>query len=180
MSIKICVNKFFLRTVGRMLPLRRHPGGKIANRIRCSFAKGIVQSMGRDCIIEKGAIVQKGCVFGDKTSIGPNCGIEENVVFKGYNMMAPNVRIFTKSHYYDESKHCFDGLTKPRTVTIGEHVWIGYGVIILPGVSIGDHTIIGAGSVVTKDIPSGVIAAGNPCSVKKVLDKDFYLNTKFD
>lgn len=47
-------------------------------------------------------------------------------------------------------------------------------VIILPGVTIVEHTIIGAGSVVTKDIPSGVMAAGNPCVVKKIIDTEFY------
>ena len=89
-------------------------------------------------------------------------------------MMGPNVRIYTINHIYDESNHKFNGRTPPRPVTIGEHVWIGYGVIILPGVTIGDHVIIGAGSVVTKDIPSGVMAAGNPCIVKKVIDVKYY------
>ncbi len=52
-------------------------------------------------------------------------------------------------------------------VTIGNHVWIGGGVIILPGVTIGDNVVIGAGSVVTKDIPSDSVAYGNPCRVVK-------------
>ena len=54
-----------------------------------------------------------------------------------------------------------------KPVRIGDHVWIGGNVTILPGVSIGDHSIIGAGSVVTKDIPANVIAVGNPCKVIK-------------
>jgi maltose O-acetyltransferase len=54
-------------------------------------------------------------------------------------------------------------------VTIGDNVWIGGGVIILPGVTIGPGTTIGAGSVVTKDIPANVVAAGNPCIIKKHL-----------
>ena len=52
-------------------------------------------------------------------------------------------------------------------ITIGNNVWIGAGVNILPGVTIGDNTVIGAGSVVTKDIPSNVLAVGNPCRVVK-------------
>lgn len=57
-----------------------------------------------------------------------------------------------------------------RPVTIGNHVWITSNVTILPGVTIGDNTIIGAGSVVTHDIPSGVLAAGNPCKVIREID----------
>jgi maltose O-acetyltransferase len=58
-------------------------------------------------------------------------------------------------------------LAKP--ITIGKRVWIGGGAIVLPGVTIGDDTTIGAGSVVSRDVPSGVIAAGNPCKVLRRL-----------
>ncbi|MMZ68427.1 Galactoside O-acetyltransferase [compost metagenome] len=58
-------------------------------------------------------------------------------------------------------------------IAIGNNVWIGGGVSILPGVTIGDNTVIGAGSVVTKNIPSGVIAAGNPCRViREITEED--------
>jgi len=66
--------------------------------------------------------------------------------------------IITSTHDLEDFNNV---ITKP--VTIGSHVWITTGVIILPGVTIGSNTIIGAGSVVTKDIPSGYFAAGNPC-----------------
>lgn len=172
MKIQIC--KFLLGTIGKILPLRRHPGGGIANRIRCLFVKGIVDKMGANCIVEPGAEVLEGCVLGDRTSIGPHCMVGPKCVFKGHNMMGPNVHIYTTNHIYDEANHKFSGITAPNSVTIGEYVWLGYGVIVLPGVTIGDHVIIGAGSVVTKDIPSGVMAAGNPCVVKKVIDAKYY------
>ena len=61
------------------------------------------------------------------------------------------------------------------TVTVGSSVWIGAGVTVLPGVTIGDNTVIGAGSVVTRDIPSGVIAVGNPCRVlREITEEDKY------
>lgn len=170
----ISMNKALLGTIGKWLPLRRHPGGKLANKIRCHFAKKIIKSMGKNCIVEKGAEIMENCVFGDKTSIGPDCMIGPGTVFKGHNMMGPNVHIYTTGHHYSAEKHCFDGMEKQLPVTVGEYVWIGYGVIILPGVSIGDHCIIGAGAVVTKDIPSGVMAAGNPCVVKKIIDREIY------
>ena len=56
-------------------------------------------------------------------------------------------------------------------MTVGNNVWIGGSVTILPGVTIGDNVTIGAGSVVTKDIPSDVVAVGNPCRVVKQLPK---------
>ena len=60
---------------------------------------------------------------------------------------------------------------------IGKNCWIGAGVVIVPGVKIGDNTVIGAGSVVTKDIPAGVVAVGNPCRVLRPIgqhDKEYY------
>lgn len=174
MKLKIKVYKLLLATIGKILPLRSHFGGKISNRIRCFITKGIIQQMGENCIVEKGAEIMEGCVFGDCTGIGPNSMIGPNTIFKGHSMMGPNVHIYTTGHYYDKNKHCFSGRTGPDSVIIGKNVWLGYGVIVLPGVTIGNNVIIGAGSVVTKDIPNGVLAAGNPCIVKKVIDKEIY------
>ena len=174
MKMRLNLCKFLLGTIGKILPLRRHPGGRIANKMRCLFTKGIVKEIGSNCIIESGAEIMEGCVLGDFTSIGPNCMIGPGTVFKGRNMMGLNVHIYTVNHLYNEEFHAFKGSSSPNPVTIGEFAWLGYGVIILPGVTIGDHTIIGAGSVVTKSIPSGVMAAGNPCVVKKVIDHTYY------
>ena len=79
-------------------------------------------------------------------------------------MLAPNVIIATAAHpVLPELRE--KGLQFNKPVHIGKNCWIGSGAIILPGVSIGDHSVIGAGSVVTKDIPAGVVAVGNPCRV---------------
>ena len=65
------------------------------------------------------------------------------------------------------------GLEKAKPIIIGDNVWIGGDVTILPGVKIGANTVIGAKSVVTKDIPANVVAAGNPCRVlRKITEKD--------
>ena len=70
------------------------------------------------------------------------------------------------------------------TPFIGDNVWVGGNVCILPGVNIGNNVVIAAGSVVTKDIPDDVIAAGNPCKViRKITDEDrdyYYKDRKFD
>jgi galactoside O-acetyltransferase len=66
-------------------------------------------------------------------------------------------------------------------VHIGKNCWLGAGVVVLPGVTIGDNTVIGAGSVVTKDIPSGVVAVGNPCRVLREIndhDREYYFKDR--
>ena len=78
--------------------------------------------------------------------------------------IGPNVSIYTACHSTDPvERNSRREWAEP--VTIGNNVWIGGSVTILPGVTIGDNVTIGAGSVVTRDIPAGVVAAGNPCRV---------------
>lgn len=97
-------------------------------------------------------ILDAGMVeFGDHVLIGPNCGF------------------YTSGHPL-ELEQRRKGLEYAKPIKVGNDVWIGGNVIVLPGVTIGDHTIIGAGSVVNKDIPSGVVAVGNPCQVIKKLN----------
>lgn len=84
-------------------------------------------------------------------------------------LLAPHVGIYTAGHPLDVELRVA-GLEYGYPVTIGNNVWIGGNVVILPGVSIGDNTVIGAGSVVTKDIPDHVVAVGNPCRVIKDID----------
>ena len=66
-------------------------------------------------------------------------------------------------------------------VHIGSNCWLGAGVIVMPGVTIGDNTVIGAGSIVTRDIPSNVVAVGNPCRVMRPVgehDREFYFRDR--
>ena len=114
--------------------------------------------------------------FGNNCEVNMNCTfLDDNTITIGNNaLIAPNVSIYTAFHpthaidRFGELKE--DGSfnfckTQTAPVTIGDNVWIGGGSIILPGVHIGDNVVIGAGSVVCKDIPSNVIAFGNPCRV---------------
>lgn len=105
------------------------------------------------------------------------------VTFGDNVLIAPNVSIYTAGHpVHPVSRN--SGYEYGIPITVGDNVWIGGSVVILPGVTIGDNTVIGAGSVVTKDIPSDVIAAGNPCKViRKITDADrkfYYKNREFD
>ena len=114
--------------------------------------------------------------FGNNCEINMNCTfLDDNKIIIGDNaLIAPNVQIYTAFHPQN-AKERFgepkaDGSfafckTQTAPVIIGNNVWVGGGVIIMPGVTIGDNVVIGAGSVVTKDIPSNKIAYGNPCKV---------------
>lgn len=87
-------------------------------------------------------------VFGDNVFIGPNCGF------------------YTAGHPLDaETRN--KGLEYAKPIKVGNDVWFGGNVVVLPGVKIGNNVVIGAGSVVTKDIPENSIAVGNPCKVIK-------------
>lgn len=98
--------------------------------------------------------------------------LDENKVIFGDNVfLAPHVSIYTAGHPVDaEIRNTEVEYAKP--VTIGSDVWIGGNVVINPGVTIGSDVVIGSGSVVTKDIPSHVIAAGNPCRVIRQITEE--------
>lgn len=102
----------------------------------------------------------------ERVTIGKNCQIASCTMISDtdFHPVNPEIRIRESMGYrIDHSE------VNKRKVTIGNNVWIGWGCIILKGVSIGDNTIIAAGSVVLKDIPANVLAAGNPAVVKRIL-----------
>ena len=95
-------------------------------------------------------------------------------------MFGPNVTIATAGHPIAPELRG-RGLQFNMPVRIGKRCWLGAGVIVMPGVTIGDDTVIGAGSVVTKDIPSGVVAVGNPCRVLRQIgahDREYYFRDR--
>lgn len=103
---------------------------------------------------------------GEKVFFNFNCVILDvmPVTIGARSLFGPNVQIYTATHPMDAATRA-SGLEFAKAVKIGEDVWVGGGAIICPGVTIGDRVVIGAGSVVTKNIPSDVFAAGNPCRV---------------
>lgn len=120
----------------------------------CEFGKNI--SIGNDVYINF------GCTILD-------CG---QVTIGNNTLIGPNVSMYSANHSLDSTER-ITGALIPEPITIGNRVWIGGGSIILSGVTIGDDSVIGAGSVVTRDIPAGVVAAGNPCRViRPITDAD--------
>lgn len=119
------------------------------------------------------------CDHGDKIYFGKhfyaNTGLtildENNVIFGDNVFLAPHVSIYTAGHPISADVRNLE-LEYAKPVTVGNHVWVGGSVVINPGVRIGDDVVIGSGSVVTKDIPSHVIAAGNPCRVLREITEE--------
>ena len=152
---------------------------------RQELLKEMFAEIGEDCYIEPpfhanwgGKHVHFGkCVYANFNFTA----VDDTHIYVGdYTMFGPNVILASAGHPI---------LPKLRTqayqynmpVHIGKNCWLGAGVIVLPGVTIGDNTVIGAGSVVTKDIPSNVVAVGNPCRVLREInehDKKYYFKNR--
>lgn len=111
-------------------------------------------------------------IVGERVFFNFNCVVLDvmEVRIGSRTLFGPNVQVYTATHPMDHRVRA-SGVENAKPISIGEDVWIGGSAVICPGVSIGDRSVIGAGSVVTKDIPSDVFAAGNPCQVIRHLDK---------
>jgi maltose O-acetyltransferase len=115
------------------------------------------------------------CDYGSNIKLGErvffnfNCVVLDvcRVRIGDYTLFGPAVQIYTPMHPLDAELRRREEFGKP--IEIGSDVWVGGGAIILPGVRIGSRAVIGAGSVVTRDIPEGVLAMGNPCRVIRAI-----------
>ena len=143
---------------------------------RTNLLKEMFAEIGENCYIEPPFHANFGghhCHFGKNVYANYNLtAVDDTHIYVGDNtMIAPNVILASAAHpLYPEERR--KGYQYNQPVHIGKNCWLGAGVIVVPGVSIGDDTVIGAGSVVTKDIPSGVVAVGNPCRVIKEIKRE--------
>jgi maltose O-acetyltransferase len=118
------------------------------------------------------------CDYGSNIHLGSrvyfnfNCVVLDvcRVQIGEHTMIGPAVQIYTATHPLNAAARRKSEFAKP--IEIGSDCWIGGGAIILPGVTIGSRTVIGAGSVVTRDVPSDVIAAGNPCRIIRPINEN--------
>ena len=120
------------------------------------------------------------CDYGYNIEIGENFFANHNMVvldcakvkFGNNVFVAPNCGFYTAGHPIDAERRN-RGLEYAYPITVGDNVWIGAGVQVMPGVTIGSNVVIGGGSVVVKDIPDNVVAVGNPCHVvRSITDED--------
>ena len=117
------------------------------------------------------------CDYGANIHLGKNCFFNFNCVvldvcrvrIGDFTQFGPAVQIYTATHPLNAELRRKQEFGKP--IEIGSDVWVGGGAIICPGVTIGSRCVIGAGSVVTRNIPEGVLAVGNPCRVIRELSE---------
>lgn len=152
---------------------------------RQRLMKKMFAEIGKGCYIEPPFYANFGgghCHWGNNVYANFHLTmVDDTHIYVGDNtMFGPNVTIATAGHpILPELREKYYQYNAP--VHIGKNCWLGAGVIVLPGVTIGDNTVIGAGSVVTKDIPSNVVAVGNPCKVMREInerDKEYYFKDK--
>lgn len=154
-------------------------------RRKAELLREMLAEVGEDCYIETPLFANWGgkhvhfgkCVYGNFNLTL----VDDTHIYVGdYTMMGPNVTIATAGHAIlpelREQQYQYNA-----PVHIGKCCWIGAGAIILPGVTIGDNVVVGAGSVVTKDLPSNVVAVGNPCRVLRPVgqrDREYYFKDR--
>lgn len=129
----------------------------------------MLDDCGSNINIDRNAIIGNHISIGDYSGIGRNSYISNYVSIGKYVMMGPECLIYTANHEFGsvDKPMCYQKWSECKPVEIADDVWIGGRVIILPGVHIGEGSVIGAGSVVTKDVASFSIVAGNPAKIIK-------------
>lgn len=165
MRIVFCILYYLF---ARHLPASNKPYALGAKIIRYWICRHLFAKCGKNVNIERGAYFGSGkdIEIGDNSGIGVNCFVSRAIIGKDV-MMGPEVILLGQNHKFGDITIPMlrQGYSIAKPVEIGDDVWIGTRVIILPGRKIGKGSIIGAGAVVTKDIPEYAVAVGNPARI---------------
>jgi maltose O-acetyltransferase len=155
------------RTRARELCQRLNGSGPTENELRRELLQALFGSGGDTVWIEPPFYCDYGAqiYLGERVFFNFNCVVLDvcQVTIGDRTLFGPAVQIYTATHPLNAELRKTQEFGKP--IEIGSDVWVGGGAVICPGVRIGDGAVIGAGSIVTRDIPAGVFAAGNPCRV---------------
>lgn len=148
-----------------------HLVGEICKRARAIAFNMFTGNKGLNINIQRKAIFASDVVLGNNSGIGQNCIVGKSTKIGENVMMGQDVMIYTRNHKSSNVSLPMkqQGFDQVRGVTIGDDVWIGSRVIILPGVIVGNGSILGAGSVISKDVEPYSVVVGNPG--RKVKDR---------
>ena len=122
----------------------------------------------------------KNVRIGDNSGIGVNCRLSGKVTIGKDVMMGPSTVLYTRNHNFARTDIPMNrqGFMAEEPITIGDDVWIGAHVLIMPGVTVGQGSILAAGSIVTKDVPEYSVAGGNPAKVIRSRKNDRFPDPK--
>lgn len=141
---------------------------------RARLVRELIPDSGEDTWIQPPFYCDYGSniTLGDKVFFNFNCVVLDvaRVRIGSRVLFGPNVQIYAATHPLSAAERQ-TGQELGKEIEIGDDVWVGGSAVICPGVSIGARSVIGAGSVVTRDIPEGVFAAGNPCRVIRAIEE---------
>lgn len=172
LSIKHLVLLGLYYLIAFHLPQPPLPGSKFGHWLRKKLAEKIFKNCDRGIRIAANVNFGSGnaIVLGRNSNLGHRSWIASDTVIGCNVVMGPEVTILSQNHaFLDITKPIIEqGSSPKKPVKIGDDVWIGTRVIILPGVEIGSHTVIGAGSVVTKNVPDWAVIGGNPAKIIKM------------
>jgi maltose O-acetyltransferase len=162
------VCRLLYASTAKWLPETFSPLGTLSCAWRRVLVRGFVDHVAADANIERGAVIQGRHVrVGRRSGIGLRARIATSCTIGDCVMMGPEVMIYSLNHHFrDGDRPMMDqGNAEDRPVIIEDDVWIGARAILLPGVRVGSGSVVAAGAVVSRDVPAGVIVAGNPAQV---------------
>jgi maltose O-acetyltransferase len=160
---------FFLYiSIFRHTPEDYRPYAFIFPFIRKFLVEHFAKKCGKNVRVKSGADISPLICIGEDSELGTRCLIQSNVTIGNNVIMGPDVKIYSKNHRYDSLDIPIQkqGEVSYETI-IGNDVWIGANVIVLPGKKIGNHVLLSAGAVITKDVPDYAVVGGNPGKIIK-------------
>lgn len=164
----ICRNLYY--HLARHLPESEGTWGSTYKKVRYFFASRFLSNCGKNVNFEHGARFDSDISIGDNSGVGIHCLVAGAAVIGNNVMMGPECIFYSRNHAHGRIDIPMNeqGFEEARPITVGDDVWFGARVIVLPGVRIGSHCIVGAGAVVTKDVPDYAIVGGNPARVLRM------------
>jgi maltose O-acetyltransferase len=164
-SINYFLHWLLYHLLARHLPASFAPGGVVWEKIRYWVCRPLFAYCGQNVNVDHGATFGRHTVsIGTNSSIGMNASVGSGTIIASNVMMGPEVLIYTQNHITSrvDIPMVQQGFTECAPVRIGDDVWIGARVIILPGVTIGSGSVLGAGAVISRDVPPYAVVVGNP------------------
>lgn len=167
MRARVLVGRVIYKLVAQYLPQSYSAWNRPSHLLRMWCARMMLQHCGADSGIDRKAIVDCSVKMGDRSGIGKKCELYGDITIGDDVLMAPEVIIRTRNHRYVNKSITIhkQGVDDEKPVIIGNDVWIGQRVMIMPGVHVGNGAVIAAGAVVTKDVPEYAVVGGVPAHI---------------